>query len=83
MCGHKLLCQLPDLPSPELWGWTATDSGWKLFQLNNQRLPSTAMSCYILTVRRDATGRANVTSQFFNEQSYVATGGHVVMPDLN
>jgi len=41
----QALMPAPDLPSPELWGWTATDSGWKPFWTDR---PEASTSCYEL-----------------------------------
>ena len=46
MCGHKLL-------GPELWRWTATDSGWKPFWTDR---PEASKSCmYFITVKELST----------------------------
>ena len=79
----QALAPAPDLPSPELRGWTRTDSGGSYFGLTDQKLQSLAMSCCAVTARRDTNASANVTSQIFNAENYVAAERHLTTPDFN
>jgi hypothetical protein len=78
------LCQLQICPVLRYGDGLQLTRGGSHFGLTDQKLQSPAMSWCTVAARRDATNAsANVTSQVFNAQSYVAAGGHVATPDFN
>ena len=75
----KALVPVPILPSPVLWGWLTSDSGWKPFGPNYQRRPQHATNLYTADARRAAGASATAVHRIYsahnsaNEAEHVAT----------
>ena len=83
MCGHRFLCQLQNCRVLSYGDGLQLNRGGSHFGQTDQKLQSPVMSWCTVAARRAANASANVKSQVFSAQSYVAAGGHVVTPDFN